>query len=50
MAKTSQKLTVQDKLGIVIVKYTLCQTDDGKIFVLIKLKDLSFSFHSSDIW
>ena len=50
VAKAVQKLNIQDKIGIVTVKNTFCdQTDDGKVFVCIKLKYLSFRFKSSDI-
>ena len=39
VAKTVQKLTIEDKLGIVMVKNTFCdQADDGKVFVCIKSK------------
>ena len=45
-----QKLNIQDKKGIGTMKNTFCdQIDDGKVFVCIKLKDLSFRFHSSDV-
>lgn len=52
VGKTVKKLTVQDKLGIVILQIIFRdQTDEGNVFVCIKLKDLlSFNFHISDIW
>ena len=36
VGKAVQKLTVQDKLGIVIVTNTFCdQTDDGKVCLYV---------------
>ena len=51
VAKKAHKIKSQDKLGTVTVKNAFCdKTDNGKVFVCIKVKDLlSLSFRSSDI-
>ena len=48
--KDGAKIKYSGQTWYATVKNTFCdQTDDGKVFVCIKLKDLSVSFQSNDI-